>query len=33
MLSRFQREELIAVRQRDVELRNTDGLMEMVGHW
>lgn len=33
LLSRFQREELIAVHQRDIELRNTVRLMEMVGHW
>ena len=32
MLSRFQREGSIAVRQRDVELRNPDRLMELVGH-
>lgn len=33
LLSRFQREELIAVHQRDVEIRNPDRLREMVGHW
>ena len=33
MLSRFQREGLLAVQQRDVEIRDTDRLMEMVGHW
>lgn len=33
LLSRFQREGLIAIRQREVELRNADGLMELVGHW
>jgi CRP/FNR family transcriptional regulator, anaerobic regulatory protein len=33
LLSRFQREELIAVHQRDIELRNSDRLREMVGHW
>jgi CRP/FNR family transcriptional regulator len=33
LLSRFQREELIAVHQRDVEIRNKTALMEMVGHW
>jgi CRP/FNR family transcriptional regulator len=33
LLSRFQREGLLAVQQRDVEIRNTDRLMEMVGHW
>jgi CRP/FNR family transcriptional regulator len=33
LLSRFQRESLIAVQQRDVELKVTARLMEMVGHW
>jgi CRP/FNR family transcriptional regulator len=33
LLSRFQREELIAVHQRDIELRNPGRLKEMVGHW
>ena len=33
LLSRFQREELIGVHQRDVEIRARDRLMEMVGHW
>lgn len=33
MLSRFQREGLIAVQQREIELKNIDGLMDMVGHW
>ena len=33
MLSRFQREGLIAVQQREIELKSIDGLMEMVGHW
>ena len=33
LLSRFQREDLIAVRQRDIELKDADRLMEMVGHW
>jgi CRP/FNR family transcriptional regulator len=33
LLSRFQREELVAVHQRDIEIRNKDRLMEMVGHW
>jgi CRP/FNR family transcriptional regulator len=33
LLSRFQREGNIAVHQRDIEIRNKDGLMEMVGHW
>ena len=33
LLSRFQREGLTATRQREIELKNFDGLMEMVGHW
>ena len=33
ILSRFQREGLIAVNQRELELRNFDGLMAIVGHW
>ncbi|MBI1965911.1 MAG: fumarate/nitrate reduction transcriptional regulator Fnr [Betaproteobacteria bacterium] len=33
MLSRFQREGLVAVQQREIELKNVDGLMDMVGHW
>jgi len=33
LLSRFQREALIAVHQRDVEIRNAVRLQEMVGHW
>ena len=33
LLSRFQREGLVAVHQRDVEIRQPDRLMEMVGHW
>jgi CRP/FNR family transcriptional regulator len=33
LLSRFQREGLVAVQQRDIEIRSTDRLMEMVGHW
>jgi CRP/FNR family transcriptional regulator len=33
LLSRFRREGLIAVRQREVEIRQPDRLMEMVGHW
>ena len=32
-LSRFQREGLIASHQREIELRNPDGLMEIVGCW
>lgn len=33
IMSRFQREGLIGVRQRDVELKNPESLREMVGHW
>ena len=33
LLSRFQREGLITVHQREVEIRSPDHLMEMVGHW
>ena len=33
LLSRFQREGLLAVHQRDVEILAGDRLMEMVGHW
>lgn len=33
LLSRFQREGLLAVQQRDVEIRNVERLREMVGHW
>lgn len=33
LFSRFHRDGLIGLQQRDVELRNVDGLMEMVGHW
>ena len=33
LMSRFQREGLLGVQQRDVELKNVDGLREMVGHW
>ena len=33
LLSRFHREGLVAVQQREIELKNVDGLMEMVGHW
>jgi CRP/FNR family transcriptional regulator len=32
-LSRFQREGLIASHQREIELRNANGLMEIVGCW
>jgi CRP/FNR family transcriptional regulator len=33
LLSRFQREGLISVHQRDVEILGKDRLMERVGHW
>lgn len=33
LLSRLQREGLIAVRQREVELKSAERLMEMAGHW
>jgi CRP/FNR family transcriptional regulator len=33
LLSRFQREGLIGVQQRDVELKDAGHLREMVGHW
>jgi CRP/FNR family transcriptional regulator len=33
LLSRFQREGLVAVHQRDIEILGKDRLMEMVGHW
>lgn len=33
LMSRFQREGLIGVQQRDVELKECGRLMEMVGHW
>ena len=33
LLSRLQREGLIAVRQRDIEIRDKDRLLERVGHW
>jgi CRP/FNR family transcriptional regulator len=33
LMSRFQRAGLIAVQQRDIELNDVDGLMELVGHW
>jgi len=32
-LSRFQRDGLIAVQQRDIELRDAERLMQLVGHW
>jgi len=33
LMSRFHRAGLIAVQQRDIELNDADGLMELVGHW
>jgi len=33
LLSRFQREGLLGVQQRDVEIRDADRLRSMVGHW
>jgi CRP/FNR family transcriptional regulator len=33
LLSRFQREGLIAVKQREVEIRNAAGLRELIGYW
>jgi CRP/FNR family transcriptional regulator len=33
LMSRFQRAGLISVQQRDIELNDIDGLMELVGHW
>jgi CRP/FNR family transcriptional regulator len=33
LLSRFQREGLVAVHQRDIEILGKERLMEMVGHW
>jgi len=33
LLSRFQREGLIAAQQREIELKDFDALMEIVGHW
>jgi CRP/FNR family transcriptional regulator, anaerobic regulatory protein len=33
LLSRFQRDDLITVQQREVELKDVDRLMDMVGHW
>jgi CRP/FNR family transcriptional regulator, anaerobic regulatory protein len=33
MLSRFHREELITVRQREIELTDAVGLANLVGHW
>lgn len=33
LMSRFQRDGLIAAQQREVEMKDFDGLMEIVGHW
>jgi CRP/FNR family transcriptional regulator len=33
LMSRFQRAGLISVRQREIELHDSDGLRELVGHW
>lgn len=33
LMSRFQKEELIRVQQREIEIRQPDRLREMVGHW
>ncbi len=33
ILSRFQRDGLVAVQQRDIEITKADNLREMVGHW
>jgi len=33
IMSRFQREGLIATQQREVELKEAGRLREMVGHW
>lgn len=33
LLSRFQREGLLGIQQREVEIRSADRLREMVGHW
>lgn len=33
LMSRFHRDGLIAAQQREVEMKDFDGLMEMVGHW
>jgi hypothetical protein len=33
LLSRFQREGIVTVHQRDIEILVKDRLMEMVGHW
>ena len=33
LMSRFQREGLVSVRQREIELNDAGRLMELVGHW
>jgi len=33
LFSRFQREGLVSVRQRDIEIKDIQSLKEMVGHW
>jgi CRP/FNR family transcriptional regulator len=33
LMSRFQRDRLISAQQREIELKNSDGLMELVGQW
>lgn len=33
LMSRFQRDGLVTIRQREIELKDSDGLMEIVGHW
>lgn len=33
LMSRFQRDGLIATHQREIELKDMDGLAEIVGHW
>ncbi|MBI4205657.1 MAG: fumarate/nitrate reduction transcriptional regulator Fnr [Betaproteobacteria bacterium] len=33
LMSRFQRDGLITAQQREVEFKDFDGLMDMVGHW
>jgi CRP/FNR family transcriptional regulator, anaerobic regulatory protein len=33
LMSRFQRDGLVSAQQREIELKNSDGLMELVGQW
>jgi len=33
LFSRFQREGLVSVHQRDIEIKDIQSLREMVGHW